>query len=239
LESILCCGGRRQAIPFEAHVHWKSLRIITLAACVFAAFLFWVRKPVADEHRRARQLIIYYTLSRMDDPVLVVGDSLVEASTLPRSICGHPIVNAGLNGASTTSDLGNWLAPVLAGKPPALIVVSLGTNDALASRSVAEFTDRYGILLNQLSKSARRMAVLQVPPVEAQGRMTAEMQNEAAATIQRYNQVLPDLAKRNGAAFAALPAMPSPHTIDGVHLNAGGYQGWDAAILEAAAVVCG
>jgi GDSL-like Lipase/Acylhydrolase family len=220
-------------------VHWTSFRIIIPAACAFAAVLIWASKPdAADEHRKARQLVVYYTLSRVDDPVIVLGDSLVEASTLPRSICGHPIVNGGLNGASTASDLGGWLAPALDGKPPALIVVSVGTNDALASRSPAEFTDRYGMLLKQLSKSAPRVAVLEIPPVEAQGRMTVEMRNEASASIERYNVILPDLARHNGAAFVALPAMPSPHTIDGVHLNAGGYQVWDKAFGAAPGEVC-
>jgi lysophospholipase L1-like esterase len=221
-------------------VHWTSFRIIIPAACAFAGFLIWASNPEsADEHRKVRQIIVYYTLSRVDEPVIVLGDSLVEAATLPRSICGHPIVNAGLNGASTASDLGDWLVPALDGKPPALIVVSLGTNDALASRSPSEFTDRYGMLLNRLSKSAPRVAVLEIPPVEVQGRMTVERRNAVSATIQRYNLILPDLAKRNGVAFVALPAMPSPYTIDGVHLNAGGYQAWDKAVMQAAAVICG
>ena len=76
------------------------------------------------------------TLARFDDAIVVLGDSIVEASTMPRELCGHAIVNAGLDGASTTSDLGTWLIDVLDGKPVAAIVVSLGTNDALgAARS--------------------------------------------------------------------------------------------------------
>jgi hypothetical protein len=70
-----------------------------------------------DSHRRGGQIILYYTLSRIDNPVIVLGDSIVEASTLPRELCGHAVVNAGLDGASTTSDLGNWPTDVLDGKP--------------------------------------------------------------------------------------------------------------------------
>jgi lysophospholipase L1-like esterase len=95
------------------------------------------------------------------------------------------------------------------------------------------------MLLKQLSKSAPRLAVLEIPAVEAEGRMTIEMRNEASATIERYNGILPDLARQNGATFVALPAMPSPHTIDGVHLNAAGYQTWDKAVMQAAAMICG
>ena len=60
------------------------------------------------EHRYTRQLILHYTFSRLDDSIIVLGDSLVEAATLPTSACGHPFVNAGLNGASMGSDLGGW-----------------------------------------------------------------------------------------------------------------------------------
>jgi lysophospholipase L1-like esterase len=199
------------------------------------------KADAVDEHRRARQFVLHYTLSRIDDPVIVIGDSIVEASTLPRSICGHAIVNAGLNGASTTSDLGSWLSEALGSKRASLIVVSLGTNDALVSAAASKqsFGDRYGALLAQLSRLTPQLAVLAIPPVEAQGRMTIEMQNEAMATINGYNSGLPDVAGRNGATFVALPAMPRSYTIDGVHLSSGGYMAWDAAVMQAAMRVCG
>jgi lysophospholipase L1-like esterase len=225
-----------------ARVNWTCLGLIILAIGATAALLAWARRTdVVDDHRRARQLVLHYTLSRINDPVIVIGDSIVEASTLPRSVCGHAIVNAGLNGASTTSDLGSWLSQALDGGRAALIVVSLGTNDALVSAATSEqnFGDRYGALLVQLSKLTPQLAVLEIPPVEAQGRMTVELQNEAMSTINTYNSALPDVARRNGATYAALPAMPRPHTIDGVHLDSGGYLAWDKAVMQAAAKICG
>ena len=216
--------------------------LIVLAISATAAGLVWVKKADAvDEHRRARQLVLHYTLSRIEDPVIVIGDSIVEASTLPRSICGHAIVNAGLNGASTTSDLGGLLSQALGSKRAALIVVSLGTNDALVSADTSKqsFGDRYGALLEQLSRLTPQLAVLEIPPVEAQGRMTIEMQNEAMTTINDYNSSLPDVAGRNGATFVALPAMPRPYTIDGVHLSSVGYKAWDTAVMQAATRICG
>lgn len=230
------------ARPFPgARVSSTRFGLIILAMAA-AALLVWARKADAvDEHRRVRQLVLHYTLSRIDDPVIVIGDSIVEASTLPRSICGHAIVNAGLSGASTTSDLGNWLSQALDSKRAALIVVSLGTNDALVSAATGKqsFGDRYGALLAELSKLAPQLAVLEIPPIEAQGRVTLEMQNEAMTTINNYNSTLTEVARRNGATFVALPAMPRPHTIDGVHLNSGGYLAWDKAAMQAAARICG
>jgi lysophospholipase L1-like esterase len=212
-----------------------------LAIGVSAAFLGWPGKAaVVDEHRQARQFVLHATLRRIDDAVIVIGDSIVEASTLPRSVCGHAIVNAGLNGSSTASDLGNWLTPALDGKRAALMVVSLGTNDALVSdpQSKQKFAERYGALLAQLSALTLRLVVLEIPPLEAQGRMTVALRDEAMSTINDYNSILPDLAKRGGATFVALPAMSDPHTIDGVHLNAFGYLAWDQAVLQGAAMIC-
>jgi lysophospholipase L1-like esterase len=223
-------------------LNWKRFSLVVLAACASAALLIWSRKAeVLDEHRRARRLVLYYTLSRVDDPVIIIGDSIVEASTLPRSVCGHSIVNAGLSGASTASDLGGWLSAALEGKRAALIAVSLGTNDALtpALRGKQNFEDRYGALLALLAKSTPRLVVLEIPPVEAQGRMSVEMQDEVMGTINIYNSVLPDLARRSGATFVSLPAMPKPHTVDGVHLNSNGYSAWDKAVMQAAAMICG
>jgi lysophospholipase L1-like esterase len=221
-------------------VNWIRSASVVSAACIAAALVVWgMPRKVIDEHRYTRQLMLHFTFERIDDPVVVIGDSLVEASTLPRTICGHPLVNAGLNAASTASDLGNWLAVALGGKRAAMIIVALGTNDALIAASRQEFGDRYGALLDQLSKLAPRLVALAIPPVEAKLRMSVEMRDAAMKSIGELNSVLPDLAARHGAAFAALPAMPTPHSIDGVHLDSDGYLVWDKAIMQAAAGVCG
>jgi hypothetical protein len=220
----------------------KLFSLALLAACASAAVLVLAPgKAATDQHREARQLVLYYTLGRMSDPVIVIGDSIVEASTLPRSICGHPVVNAGLNGASTASDLGGWLGTALGGSRAASIIVSLGINDALtpAPQGNEKFAERYAALLGLLAKSTSRLAVIEIGPVEAQGRMTAALRDEVTRTVAGYNSALRDLARHHGAAFVALPAMSAPHTIDGVHLNAGGYQAWEKAVLEAAGSICG
>jgi hypothetical protein len=68
--------------------------------------------------------------------------------------------------------------------------------------------------------------------------MSTEMRDEAMETITSYNSILPEIAKRNGATLIALPAMPTPHTIDGVHLNAAGSQVWEQAVMRAASMIC-
>ncbi|HEY2385296.1 MAG TPA: SGNH/GDSL hydrolase family protein [Terriglobia bacterium] len=197
------------------------------------------KQTFSDSHRRSRQVILYYTLSRIDNPIIVLGDSIVEASTLPRELCGHPIVNAGLDGASTASDLGNWLVDVLDGKSASAIVVALGTNDVLAARDLPQFKANYRTLLSQLSKAAARVIVLAVPPIDASPRLAVDAQDKAMRLIDSYNSALPELTVRGGATFAALPPMPTPHTIDGVHLSVAGYDLWNQAVLQGASVLCG
>jgi lysophospholipase L1-like esterase len=213
---------------------------VLLIGAVAVGFSYVREQSISDSHRQARQLVLYYTLSRVDNPIIIVGDSIVEASTLPRELCGHAIVNAGLNGASTTSDLGTWLSDVLDDKPAAAIVVSLGTNDALgAARSRPQFEANYSALLTQLSKATAHVIVLAIPSIDALRRVTSEMQTEAMGRINDYNSALPELAAESGATFAALPPMPTPHTIDGVHLSAAGYQVWNQAVLQGASALCG
>jgi lysophospholipase L1-like esterase len=220
-------------------VNRMRIGLAVLAFGLLAVFFSWFKRPAApDDHRATRQLILHYTLSRTDDPIIVLGDSNTEASTLPRSLCGHAIVNAGLSGASTASDLGDWLSGALAGKRASLIVVSLGTNDALAARSQTDYEANYGKLLAQLSTMAPRVVVLATPSIDVRNNVTVDMRNKAMELIDGYNAALPGLAKNAGVTFVALPPMPDPHTIDGVHLNAAGYSVWDAAVLQGAASVC-
>lgn len=198
------------------------------------------KQAVAESHRRSRQTILYYTLSRIDNPIIVLGDSIVEASTLPRELCGHAIVNAGLDGASTTSELGGWLLDALDGKTAAAIVIALGINDALgAARDLPQFEENYGSLVATLSKATAHVIMLGIPPLDASSRLPVLTRTKATPLIDSYNVALPALAVRSGTTFAALPPLPTPHTIDGVHLSAAGYELWNEAILKGASVSCG
>ena len=201
--------------------------IALVAACVWAA---WPRRPVIiDGHRATREFVIASTLARVDDAIVVLGDSIVEASTLPRSLCGHAIVNAGIGGVSTASGLGAMLAEALGGKRAALVVVSLGANDAVVPESVERYSANYRALLTELAALTPRRAVAAIPPPEAG---LEEAKKVSVAVFDSYNAVLPELAKEARATFILLPAMPIRHTIDGIHLNGAGYEIWEKAISD-------
>jgi lysophospholipase L1-like esterase len=200
--------------------------VAMVAACAWAA---WPKHEITiDTHRSARQLVIQSTLGRVENAVVVLGDSIVEASTLPRSLCGHPIVNAGIARASTASNLGSILTESLGVKRAALIVVSLGTNDAVIPDSVERYRSNYHALLTELAALTLHTAVVQIPSPEG----GSEAARKLRLTIDSYNGILPGLAEEAGATFIALPAMPENHTLDGIHLSAAGYEIWDSAILR-------
>ncbi len=200
--------------------------VAMVAACAWAA---WPKHELAfDTHRATRQFVIRSTLARFDNAVVVLGDSIVEASTLPRSACGHPIVNAGIGGASTASHLDGLLAEALDGKRAALVVVALGTNDAAIPESVEQYRSNYRALLTGLTALTPRTAVAAIPPPEVG---LEEARKVSGAVIDGYNAVLPGLAEETRTSFIALAAMPERHTLDGIHLNAAGYEVWDKAVL--------
>jgi lysophospholipase L1-like esterase len=197
-----------------------------MAACAWAA---WPRREVMfDTHWATRQFVIRSTLARFDSPIVVLGDSIVEASTLPRSLCGHAIVNAGIGGTSTASNLGSFLSESLGDKQAALVVVALGTNDAAIPHSLERYRSNYRALLTELAALTPRSAIAAIPPPEVG---LVEAKKVSVAAIDSYNAILPELAEEARATFIPLPAMPERHTLDGIHLNAAGYEVWDKAIL--------
>ncbi|CCD84144.1 Conserved hypothetical protein; putative esterase [Bradyrhizobium sp. ORS 285] len=228
------------AAKTQARLGFVLFAVIAAAA---ATFVLARRSaaPSGGDHRTVRQLVVHYNLlSRPGDPIIVLGDSIVEAATLPASACGHPIVNAGLAGAGTRSDLAGWLKPALGPKQPFAIIVSLGVNDALTAKpdSSDVFAGRYEALLRELAKLSTRLSIIEFPPVEVRGPFTAAMEKIATASITGYRAALPDLAKRNGATFVPLPPIESPFTLEGIHLNAAGYRSWDQAIQQAIELAC-
>ncbi|CCD93609.1 conserved exported hypothetical protein [Bradyrhizobium sp. ORS 375] len=228
------------AVKTQARLGFVLFAVIAAAAATFVL----VRRsaaPAGSDHRTVRQLVVHYNLlSRADDPIIVLGDSIVEAATLQASACGHPIVNAGLAGAGTRSDLAGWLKPALGPKRPFAIIVSLGVNDALTAKpdSSQVFAGRYEALLRELATLTQRLFIIEFPPVEVRGPFTAAMEKATAASITGYRAALPDLARRAGATFLPLPPMEAPFTLEGIHLNAAGYRSWDQAIQQATEFAC-
>src|ERR1700737_3141575 len=86
------------------------------------------------------------------NPIIVFGDSIVQGATLPKWICGHAVVNAGVVGAAV-GYFERHTAELLGSSRPRLIVLAVGINDAspIVGR---QFRSRYQKTVASLSRAA-------------------------------------------------------------------------------------
>lgn len=176
-------------------------------------------------HADVRRAIIAQQLARTDAPIVVLGDSLIEAATLPSEICGRPVVNAGIGGA-TLMDFRVAGLQFLSGSRPALIFIALGMNDAWGRSQTFESD------LTQLIEQARRIS----PNVAAFGIPAAEagaLVDDSAALNEAITKQNQTYAKTMGAAFSRPPSLGGGHTIDGIHIAPGAYKQWAGSLIAA------
>jgi lysophospholipase L1-like esterase len=194
----------------------------------FVALCIWAAWPKGQNPAPPRPLLIKAALKDASDPVVILGDGIVERATLPRSICGRPVINAGIAGSTTASNLDAMLIKVLGSKQAAMIVVSIGVDDAAIPLSAESYKANYLTLLKALKTTTSRLAVASVTSIE-----TAPSQSDQtkSVAIDSYNAVLPVIAQDANATLLVIPPMPAKHTVDGLHLNADGYAIWNKALL--------
>jgi hypothetical protein len=170
-----------------------------------------VTRHQIHDHQDVRQFIIRAAFEGLDRPIVVLGDSIVEMARLPDTLCGRPVVNAGIGGATSADFI--YLAPrLLKGVKPAFLVVALGANDDNPKTAQGD----YGALLNFLRSVAPR--VLAIP---------------TSRTAGDYRSV----ANSSGIPFLEVP-MTKDMMIDDVHYNATGYRHWITALVDATTTEC-
>lgn len=202
----------------------NGIRIGIVALLLLCVWIAW---PKGENSAPPRPLLIKSALKEAKDPIVVLGDSIVRQAQLPRTLCKRPVINAGIDGSTTSSGLDRMLKKAIGDKKAALIVVSLGMNDAETVDSIESYKTNYTELLTALKTMTSRVAVVAVTPLEA-GK--TDVGRRTQPTIDGYNAALPDIAREAGAAFVAMPAMPASFTSDGVHLSASGNAIWTKAV---------
>lgn len=176
-------------------------------------------------HADVRRAIIAQQLGRVQSPIVVLGDSLIEATTFPRDICGHPVVNAGIGGFRLSDFRAGGLG-FLDGGQPALVVIALGMNDALGGSQTFE-SDLIQFLkqIRQISSNVAAFGISEAEPGPLVGDGT-RLNRAIAAENQVYAKIM-------GAAFTTPPPLGSGHTLDGVHLAPAAYQKWANSLFAA------
>lgn len=204
----------------------NGVRIGIIASLLLCVWLVW---PKGESNKPPRPLLIKSALKDAKDPIVVLGDSIVRQAELARSLCKRPVVNASIDGSTTSSGLDGMLKKAIGDKKAALIVVSLGMNDAETDVSEENYRKNYAALLTAMKPMTSRLAVVAVTPLET-GK--PEVGHRKQAILDGYNSALPDIARDAGAAFIAMPAMPAGFSTDGVHLSASGQAVWAKVVSD-------
>lgn len=178
-----------------------------------------------DGFRQVRLKTIQAQLEQVRGPYIVVlGDSHAERLYL-QSLCGLPVVNAGLSGA-TLSDVLDLALKITPPRKAATVLLSVGTNDIWVKRAPetaeAESSFRSGLaaLKQRLSAWSDRRALIAIPPVA--DKEEALFPPSAAA---RYSGMLAQSCEAGHCAYFDLfggaengPVRRSAFS-DGVHLR--------------------
>ena len=202
-ERCLTGGRMRKALP------WVLAAIAAIAFGVTFSELTRVRARLRlYDHREVRQYTIRLALAEVTHPIVVLGDSITEIARMPESLCGYPIVNAGVSGA-TAADFSHLAPILLKAKRPVLLVVALGANDGSNTR----FASDYAALFAQLKSFG---------PVIAIG----------ATAVRSINDKVEAAAHAASIPFFEIE-IPSTELLDGIHFNEAAYRRWVPALSRA------
>lgn len=204
----------------------NGVRIGIIASLLLCVWLVW---PKGESNTPPRPLMIKSALKDAKDPIIVLGDSIVQRAALPHTLCKRPVINAGIDGSTASSGLGGMLKKAMGDRKAALIVVSLGINDAENMDSVDAYKKNYGALLSSLKTMTSRLSLAAVTGLEI-GKPDVGHRTQQA--IDGYNAALPEIAREADASVITIPAMTAGFTTDGIHLSADGYAVWTKAISD-------
>lgn len=191
-------------------------------------------------HDIRRQMIAFQLDQAGDGAILVCGDSRVEAALLPSEIKGKAVVNGGIGGA-TVSTVEAEMPRILGTRYPALLVLSVGVNDAKikgrSPRTAAVFGDSLEQTIAKLKHRTELMLLTSIPPVEHGKPLGSNYYDNNI--IHTFNEILETAATDHDLPFIDLAApmrnsegsLRAGASIDGVHLSRNGYNLWKSALI--------
>lgn len=232
--SILFHPSSRASRSFRPRVGVLPLSGLFLVMLSFAVAIGWVAHGwgassgppgVFDGFRQARMKTIQAQLEQVRGPyIAILGDSHAERLFLP-ALCGLPLVNAGISGA-TLADVLDLARAITPPREAQAVLLAVGTNDIWVKRKPetegAEGSFRSGLaaLAQRLTIWGRRRALIAIPPV---GDKEEALYPRAIAA--RYSNLLAQSCEPERCVYSDLfgealdrPGRPSSFS-DGVHLR--------------------
>ena len=218
---LLCRQTPAQAQKASSHrLLVAIILVLPLALTLGSLAGFAIGRIAAPpaSYRDQRLAEITAELGRIDgDYLLASGDSHV-ARWRARDVCGLPVVNAGVDGA-TAADTDALLAQISLPRPPRAIILTVGTNDANRKRfrdppdAVTRFGQAFRPLLRRLSHTADLVVVTGVPAIDVT--QVGGFSAEAAAAITASAEA----SCRASASCRVASSFSADDTLtDGLHL---------------------
>jgi lysophospholipase L1-like esterase len=167
---------------------------------------------------------------------VMLGNSLTERGLWAEYFPGRAMLNRGIGGDCVSGMIAR-ITPIVEGQPRAIFIMA-GVNDLIFSTITSEHLLRqYERLIDIIEKSSPRTKIhIQslLPVDEARNtRYFTDMNPRIAA----FNVLLRNMAERRGLVYIDIRSgmerdgkLPAEYTIDGIHLNATGYEVWRRAI---------
>lgn len=161
-------------------------------------------------------------------PIIFLGDSLIENFDLARFFPGQNIINRGINGDHIDGLCERFAVSITAARPQQVYVM-IGINDLGRGDSTARIKDHYRQLLALLKTlPASRIHLQSILPASAQRR------NLSPRHIAEVNAFIGDQARQNDFHWHDLFPLfsdkdhfiKSELTTDGLHLSENGYRLW-------------
>jgi lysophospholipase L1-like esterase len=149
----------------------------------------------------------------------------VEGAPLPKLICGHAVVNAGVTGASIEY-FERHAAELLGSSRPRLLVLAVGINNA-SPTAAKEFQSHFQKTVASLSHTAV-VVVATVTPV----RNGAGSVGYDAKIVQRLNAVIKATPNAANVIELNAPLSGANWTTDGIHFGPDGYALWTKAMVD-------
>lgn len=207
----------------------KALGAITVAvATAFIGMSYTIHTGLFEPELEL-SLERFYTIKAdikraTDDSVIMFGDSIVEGAPLPKLICGHAVINAGVTGAAI-GYFERHAAELLGSAHPRLIVLAVGINNASAS-AAKRFRSHYYETVALLSRVSP-VAVATITLV----RSGAGSIGYDPALVPSLNAVISATPNVRLVIDVNEPLSSANFTTDGIHLGEAGYSLWMKAMM--------
>jgi hypothetical protein len=205
---------------------YKPLGAIVIAAAIAIVSVGYAMDLESElELSHERFYAIKVEIRQTPDAVIVLGDSIVQGATLPKSICGHALVNAGVVGAAIEY-FERHAAELLGLSRPILIVLAVGINNA-SPKMAKQFRLRYQKTVASLSRVAP-VAVATITPVRS-GNGSIGYNAKLVPGINDAIKTTPDV---RAVIDLNKPLSSANWTTDGIHFGPEGYALWTQTLLE-------